>query len=258
MRLHAIACDVLARPVYLCAARSPHVVDLTLLPRGLHVDPRDLRTRLQAVIDDVPPGYDAIVLGYGLCGGATAGIEARDVPVVVPRAHDCITLFLGARERYQAETLGQDPTYWYVADQLERPYGAPDGHPDAGLGAGGDTDEALEALRAEYVARYGEDNADYLMEVMGAWRAHYRRGAFVAMGVGEEASAAAIAREQAERRGWAFETVEGSLVLLRRLLGGEWDEDMLVLQPGERLAMSHDDGVVRAAGTHEAGGMPAG
>jgi hypothetical protein len=246
MRLYVIGCDILARPLYLCAARSPHVVDLALLARGLHADPPDLRTRLQAAIDAVPPGYDAVVLGYGLCGGATAGIEARDVPVVVARAHDCITLFLGTRERYDAETAGSGPTYWYVADQLERPYGAIAGSAGAGIGAGGDTEESMDALRAEYVEKYGEDNADYLMEVMGAWRAHYRRGAFVAMGLGDEAAAEAVARDQASRRGWAFERLEGSLLLLRRLLDGDWNEDVLVLRPRERLAMSYDDGVVKA------------
>jgi hypothetical protein len=142
--------------------------------------------------------------------------------------------------------VGRDPTYWYVADQLERPYSALGGRPDGGLGAGGDSDDDLEALRAAYVAKYGEDNADYLMEVMGGWRAHYRRGAFISMGVGDEVGAEATAREQAERRGWAFERVEGSLVLLRRLIDGEWDDDTLVLRPGERLAMSYDDGVVKA------------
>jgi Protein of unknown function (DUF1638) len=245
MQLHAIACDVMARPIYLCAARSPHVVDVTLFKRGLHEDPRDLRTKLQAAIDASPPGYDAIVLGYGLCGGATAGIEARDVPVVLPRAHDCITLFLGARERYDAETRDLDPTYWYVADQLERVGMSYEGIAETGIG--GDTDAGLDAVRAEYVAKYGEDNADYLMEVLGAWRSRYRRGAFIALGVGDEAAAAGIAREQAERRGWAFETLEGNLVLLRRLLDGDWNEDVLVLRPGERLAMSYDDGVVKAA-----------
>jgi hypothetical protein len=250
MRIHAIACDVMARPVYLCAARSPHVVDVTLFRRGLHVDPADLRTRLQAAIDATPPGADAVALGYGLCGGATAGIEARGVPVVLPRAHDCITVFLGARDRYDAETRGREPTYWYVADQLERRESGGLRASGAGAGAGaamgGDTDEDLEAVRAEYVARYGEDNADYLMEVMGAWRSHYRRAAFVTTGVADETAAAEVAREQAERRGWAFETVEGSLVLLLRLLDGDWNEDVLVLQPGERLAMSYDDGVVKA------------
>ena len=187
---------------------------------------------------------EAVVLGYGLCGGATAGIEARRVPVVLPRAHDCITLFLGARERYDAEMRDGPPTYWYVADQLERADGSRPG--PAGSGVGGDTDDGLDAIRAEYVAKYGEDNADYLMEIMGAWRTHYRRAAFIAMGVGGEDGPASVASAQAERRGWAFETVEGSLVLLRRLLDGDWGDDVLVLQPGERLAMSYDDGVVKA------------
>jgi hypothetical protein len=168
---------------------------------------------------------------------------ARDRPVVLPRAHDCITLFLGARERY-AEEHARSSTYWYVADQLERTGGAVAGV--GGLAIGSDTDAQVEATRAEYVERYGEDNADYLMEVLGGWRAHYERAAFVSMGVADEAAAEDAAREEADRRGWAFERIEGSLVLLRRLLDGDWGDDLLVLQPGEQLAMSWDDGVVRA------------
>jgi hypothetical protein len=244
MRLYAIACDVLARPVYLCAARSPHVVDIRLFERGLHDVPKDLRTRLQEAIDEAPATADAVVLGYGLCGGATAGIVARDRPVVLPRAHDCITLFLGARERYAQQTTDGPATYWYVADQLERN----DGYRASvgGLAIGSDTDAEIEATRAEYVAKYGEDNADYLMEVLGGWRVHYGRAAFVSMGVADEAQSETAARDEAERRGWAFERIEGSLVLLRRLIDGDWDTDMLVLQPGEQLAMSYDDGVVKA------------
>jgi hypothetical protein len=243
MRLYAIACDVLARPVYLCAARSPHVVDLHMFERGLHDEPKTLRERLQEAIDDAPANADAIVLGYGLCGGATAGIVARDKPVVVPRAHDCITLFLGARERY-AEEHAKVATYWYVADQLERN----DGYRASvgGLAIGSDTDAQIEETRAEYVAKYGEDNADYLMEILGGWRSHYGRAAFVSMGVADETAAETDARDEAERRGWAFEHVEGSLVLLRQLIDGDWGEDMLVLQPGEQLVMSWDDGVVKA------------
>jgi len=249
MRLHAIACDVLARPVYLCAARSPHVVDLTLLRRGLHDDPRELRETLQGVIDGLPDRYDAVVLGYGLCGGAAAGIEARGIPVVLPRAHDCITLFLGARERYAAETEDRPATYWYVRDQLERPYLTTDGKRLGGLGVGGEPDDDLDAIRADYVAKYGEDNADYLMEVFGAWRSRYGRGAFIAMGIADESGDEVVTREQADSRGWAYERVEGNLVLVRRLLDGDWGEDMLILQPGERLAMSYDEQVVKAVPT---------
>jgi len=243
MRLYAIACDVVARPVYLCAARSPHVVDIRMFERGLHNDPSDLRTRLQEAIDGAPATAEAIVLAYGLCGGSTAGIEARDKPVILPRAHDCITLFLGARERYQEE-MRKPATYWYVADQLERNDGYRAGI--GGLAIGSDTDAQVEEIRAEYVAKYGEDNADYLMEVLGGWREHYGRAAFVSMGVGDEEASIAAARAEADRRGWAFEQIEGSMVLLRRLLRGDWNEDMLILQPGERLAMSYDDGIVKA------------
>ena len=243
MRLHVIACDILARPVYLCAARSPHVVDVTLLRRGLHNQPPDLRTTLQAAIDATGPEHDAVVLGYGLCGGAAAGLLARDIPVVLPRAHDCITLFLGARERYTTETSGP-ATYWYVADQLERGdgYGTSIGN----FGVGSDTDAQIEVTPAEYVAKYGEDNADYLMEVLGAWQVHYGRAAFVSMGVADDTGSEAVAREQAERRGWAFERVEGNMILIRRLIDGDWGGDMLTLRPGERLAMSWDDEVVKA------------
>ena len=244
MKLLVIACDVVARPVYLCAARSPQVVDVTLLPRGLHDEPVKLRDRLQAAIDAAEPGYEAIALGYGLCGGAAAGIVARDVPVVLPRAHDCITLFLGARERYQA-AFGGPPTYWYVHDQVERNDGYSAGKA-IGIGIPSDDDDTLAAVRAEYVAKYGEDNADYLMEVMGAWKTHYSRAAYVTMGVADETRSETYAREQADRRGWAFEAMEGNMVLLRKLIDGTWDEDLLTLQPGERLAMSYDDDVVKA------------
>jgi hypothetical protein len=243
LKLLAIACDVLARPVYLCAARSPHVVDVRLFERGLHNEPVRLRDVLQREIDAVAPAYDAIVLGYGLCGGATAGIVARSMPVVLPRAHDCITLFLGARERYAAE-FSASTTYWYVNDQVERNQGYD--AKSVGLGVAGDSDDDMESVRAEYVEKYGEDNAEYLMEVMGAWKAHYQRAAFVGMGVADESASVRYAQEQADRRGWAFDQVEGSLVLLRKLIDGDWDDDMLTLRPGEQLAMSWDEAIVKA------------
>ncbi len=288
MRLLALTCEVLARSVYLCAARSPHVVDVRLNHRGLHDDPPNLRAILQAEIDTVEAGgtagasgaigtsgpagasgtiggsglpgeaagasasgaiggpYDAIVLAYGLCGAATAGLRAGSVPLVVPRAHDCITLFLGSRDRYTAEFTGHPGTYWYAQDFVERsedPGGA-----FAGMGAM--SDAAARATHAEFVAKYGEDNAAYLMEALGGWRSHYDRAAYVDMAVADARAAAAVearARDDAERRGWSFEKLAGELLLVRRLLDGDWGpDDFLVLRPGERLAMSYDEAVIRA------------
>ena len=128
------------------------------------------------------------MLAYGLCGGATAGLHAGAIPLVVPRAHDCITLFLGSRSRYDTEFVGHPGTYWYVQDYLER---TDDGSAFGGVGSGSDT--ATQATYEEYVEKYGEDNAAYLMEALGAWRSHYDRAAYVDMGVAHP-DAAGLAR----------------------------------------------------------------
>ena len=41
----------------------------------------------------------------------------------------------------------------------------------ASVGLGAATIGAMEEVYAEYVEKYGQDNADYLMEVMGEWAA---------------------------------------------------------------------------------------
>ena len=121
MYLRVIACEVLAREVYLAAATSPHIVDVELVAKGLHETPEDLRAELQRRIDAVEGGkYDAVILAYGLCGNSTQGLMARSKPVVLVRAHDCITLYLGSRERYRAEFVEHPGTYYYSDDYVER------------------------------------------------------------------------------------------------------------------------------------------
>ncbi len=240
MRLYCLACEVLARPLYLSAARSPHIVDVALFRRGLHNDPADLREKLQARVDEVSvDGYDAIVMGYGLCGQAVAGLTTRQIPIVIPRAHDCITLFLGSRARYMDEFENRSGTYWYALDYIERDDGTGG---SVALGAG--SESGMDKTYEEYVAKFGKDNADYLMEVMGAWQKHYKRAALIDLGVGDIAAVAARAQADADRRGWTFEKVAGDMVLVRRLIEGDWADDFLILQPGEKVTMTYDYAVI--------------
>ncbi|MBN1247417.1 MAG: DUF1638 domain-containing protein [Anaerolineae bacterium] len=248
MHLKCLTCEALARPAYLCAARSPHTVDIELFRLGWHVDPKDLHNRLQEAIDkaaaDPDRPYDAITMAYGLCGRSTDGLVARGAPLVIPRAHDCITLFLGGRERYQQEFIHHPGTYWYVRDYVERK------GPGTALsiGAGGDGIDDIHDVYEDYVRKYGRDNADYLMEVMGAWRDHYNRAAYIDTGVVDSTDVEAETRAEAERRSWTFDRLTGDLVLIRRLLEGDWDEDFLILQPGQAVAMTYDERVVTCLG----------
>jgi hypothetical protein len=239
MKLMCLGCDVLARPLYLSAARSPHIVDIRLFRRGLHNVPAELRAKLQEEIDAVSgEDYDAVVLGYGLCGQATAGLTARSLPLIVPRAHDCITLFLGSRERYQDQFENYPGTYWYALDYMER------GDAQSGSLALGSASTGIEGTYEQYVAKYGKDNADYLMEVLGGWQQHYKRAALIDMGVGDISAIEERARSDAERRGWVLDKVAGDIVLIRRLLEGDWANDFLVVEPGQRIKMTYDTQVI--------------
>jgi len=242
MRLRIIACEALARPVYLCAAQSPHIVDVELIKRGLHDHPADLRANLQSLVDAAEGrGYDAVGMVYGLCGQATAGLRARQIPIVIPRAHDCITLFLGSRERYRDQFENYPGTFWYAHDYIERDDGS-----GATLSMGSGTDDSLQAVYDDYVAKYGKDNANYLMEVMGAWQSHYKRAVYLEMGVADGSAVEARAQLEAARRGWTFERLPGDLTLIRRLLTGDWASDYLVVPPGQMVKMTYDENILES------------
>ncbi len=239
-RYLALTCEALTRSIYAAAADAPHTVTVELLRQGLHNRPKSLRAALQERIDAVAPGaYDAILLAYGICGTSTVGLAARDIPLVIPRAHDCITLYLGARDRYQAEFDAHPGTYWYSLDYMER---NADG---ASVGLGAATIGAMDEVYAGYVHKYGQDNADYLMEVMGEWGKHYDRAVFIDMGGADGQAYEQMAREEAGRRGWQFERRSGDRRLLAMLVRGEWPVDeFLIVPPGYRVRQSGSAGLV--------------
>ena len=137
-----------------------------------------------------------------------------------------------ATARYFDERPG---TYFETTGWLERGTdGGPYGLPSQTGGLGFD----LAAL----AEKYGEDNARYILETMTR---HYRRLAFIRMGVEPDGSFEERTRELAAERGWEFEALDGDLGLLRRLVDGPWDPgDFLVLQPGERAAATLGDEVI--------------
>ena len=243
MKLKLLSCEVLARQAYFVAAFSPHIIDIELVQKGLHNEPDVLRAALQKRLDAIPAGeYDAILLGYGLCSNSIAGLVCAHTQMVTPRAHDCITLYLGSRERYSQEFRANPGTYWYTADYIERGGVAGD---RIGLGSGDDKD--IEKTYQEYVEKYGQDNADYLMEVMGAWKQHYNRAAYIDTQEVQLPDYTAQVQELAERRGWNYERLAGSLILVRDLLDGRWDaERFLIVPPGQTITPTYDAAIVGA------------
>lgn len=242
MRLTALTCEALARSLYALAAETEHTVSIQLYKQGLHNHPRNLRVVLQEQIDAIPAGEaDAILLVYGMCGGATVGLTARDTPLVLPRAHDCITLYLGSNTRYMEEFEEHPGTYWYSVDYMERQ----DANNRIALGATGIAE--VEKQYDSYVAKFGQEMADMLIEEMRKWAQHYTRAAFIDTGLGDRERFAQMAIDQAEREGWVFERKQGNNRMLRMLVSGDWPEDeFLSVPPGHTIQQTMGEGLVRA------------
>ena len=253
MILKLIACEVFTREACLCIGSSPHRVDIEFTDKGAHNDSAKLRALLQAKIDAAeasPQPWDAILLGFGLCGNSTIGLSAQKTRLVIPRAHDCCTIFLGSRERFR-EHFKENPSLPFSSvGYAER--GWTTGSPGEGSffhEPGTTTNYLLGADRTweQYVEQYGEENARYIMETLGASVEHSltdhedNRVVFIQVPELAHLGFAERARAEAEASGRQYVELPGDMRLVRKLVHGEWDpEEFLVVQPGRNIAGVYD------------------
>lgn len=236
-RFKFITCKVLQREAYLCAAGSPNIIDVELMPQGLHNEPDKLRTRVQQAInktsdiEDRP--YDAILLGYGLCSNGIIGLTA-EIPLVVPRGHDCITLMLGSKERYKEYFDSHHGIYWYSPGWVES-----NAQPSR---------QRYEELLAEYTEKYGEDNARYLLEEENRWMNEYEWATYIESGLPCDAKYADFTKDCADFLNLKFDRVQGDILLLQKLVDGYWEEEeFLILQPGQTIVEDlTNPGIIKA------------
>lgn len=246
MRLKLIACKVLTREISALCANSPHYIDVTFLRQDFHNDPALLQKTLQMEIDRIDrgedvyscsgsmPDYDAVLLGYGLCGGGTCGISSRKYPLVLPRAADCITLLLGSRERYRRAFEEESGTFWYTEGWVENSP-VPDG-------------ENEEAAYEKYRQIYDDESARFLAAEEERFVHNYRRAAVIGKNA-DHSAAQEAARKAADAYGWSYIEYEYDNRLLYRLLNGIWDDsDFLILPKGHSARQSYGETILEDAG----------
>ena len=245
MRLIIIACEIMYREISYCVAKSKNIVDVRFLPKGLHdIGQEEMSKTLQAEINQIPEDkYEAILLGYALCSNGIKDLTTEDTTLVVPRAHDCITLLLGSKEQYSNYMAQHPGTYFRSTGWIERnmPEIGEDGNPKSIM-----TQLGFGRTFEEYVEKYGEDNARYIMEILNSWQRNYDTIAYIDMGIDSYDGHEQKAREEAQEKGWNFIKLQGDIGLLQRLVDSEWNPDeFLVVQPGQRIKPVYVDNIIR-------------
>ncbi len=245
-----VGCEVLRTEVERLLARTGHVVEARWLEVGLHREPSRLRAAVTGAIREGPAcGAEAVLLLYGLCAGSLDGVRAEGAPLVIPRAHDCITLHLGSRERYAEEHEREPGTYWCSRGVLEHDgRSAIGGAPDDGTPLPLFSEEGRRVFLAELAETYGEEEAEYLMEAWAeGWTRHYHRLVLLAERETIPEADRERVRSAAARYGWRYEERTPDWRLLEMLLGGDWPEDaFLVVPPGHAIRATHDERIVES------------
>ena len=237
MKLKFIACKVMQREAYLCAARSKNIIDIVFLQQGLHNEPDKLRAEVQNALDLTQDyqgdEYDALLLGYGLCSNGIVGLSAK-IPIIVPRGHDCITLLLGSKEKYREYFDSHRGVYWYSPGWI-----------DTGSQPG---KERFDKTLKEYIEKYGDDNAQFLMEAEQNWMKEYNWATYIDWNFPNSENEKSYTKQCAEFLGWKYDELKGDSGLMQRLFDGKWsDNEFLIVKPGQKIGEDlTNDGIIKA------------
>ena len=191
----------------------PADVSSETLDFGLHLHPSQLKKSLQEKIDRASQHADVLLLGYGLCSMAVVGLHATTAHLVIPRVDDCIAIFLGSCSAYKEQARKEPGTYYLTKGWIEI----------------GDTPFQQ---HQRLIEKYGQAKAELMTHLL---LKNYKRLGFINTGLYQIDRYREYARRTAEEFHLRFEEIEGSSALVNRLVFGPWDEEFVVIEPGQTI-----------------------
>jgi hypothetical protein len=211
MKYLVIACSIMKDELLRFESNG---ISFIFLEQSLHRTPEKMKPVIQKEIDRAEKeDWDYIILSYGLCSNGILGVKAKRQPIVIPKVHDCIALFLGSHEKYLEEHSQEPGTYYLTKGWIE------EGKSPLGV-------------YQEYIPRYGEETAAWAIKEE---LKNYTRIALIDTGLKLSEAHREHARENARFLNLRFEEIRGSLEFFEKMLQGTWNKGFLILNPGEEV-----------------------
>ena len=214
IKVVVIGCAVLGVDMKYAARQLGLDVDFIFLEAGLHERPDELNKKLQEAIDALSAAGETqrIVIGYGICGRGTIGIQSRDIPLVIPKVHDCIAMFLGGSEAYRRQFEAFPGTY-YISAGWHEEKAVPISQRKLQAWCG---DKRVH--HDQIARRFGNRAADRTMDFLNSWQKNYQRAVYIDTGSRSGSTYEEHAKEMADAYGWTYENIPGSLDLFEKML----------------------------------------
>ncbi len=144
---------------------------------------------------------------------AVIGLKASTAALVIPHMDDCIGIFLGSSDEYKKQAQIEPGTYYLTKGWIEV----------------GDT--PFEEHK-KLIERFGKEKAERMTKLV---LKNYKRLAFINTGAYELESYQAYSKKLAREFDLTYEEIEGSPALVKKMINGPWDEEFVVVQPGQTL-----------------------
>jgi hypothetical protein len=141
------------------------------------------------------------------------GVHSQKQPLIIPRIHDCITLFLGSPESYKAQSAEHPGTYYLTPGWIEK-------------------GETPISKYESYVRSYDEETARW---VLHEEMKNYTRIVFIDTRVYPLEPYRRIARQNAKFLGVSYQEFQGSSALFKALVNGPWKKDFLIFEKGQSI-----------------------
>ena len=208
MKNIVIACQTIKDELSLAIKETQCEYPVIWIDSSYHLYPGKLRLKLQEEINNLKD-FDNILLAYGFCGNAIAGLKASSANLVFPKTDDCISIVLSK----DGELRQMKTAYFLTRGWIESP--------------GGIMVDYSNALK-----RYGEEKAKRMFSLM---LEHYDKLVVIDTGAYNIVDYIEKVQKFAKISGLDLVVEKGGIGLLKKLLTGPYDDKFCIIEKGQEV-----------------------
>ena len=181
--------------------------------RLYHRDPKEMREHILEKLDNLPEGTENVLVCMGYCGGSWEGVAKNSCRIVLPRIDDCVSLVRQLTDEPKSNL--KEDKHFYVRDK----------------------DPSKESIKAifEHMANAQNLDQETREKYHKHWQDMYEEIDIIDTPINDARSQEYYDKVKVDAD-WLdarLDYVMGGTHMIEKLIKGDWDDQFLVLEPGE-------------------------